>query len=320
MKKHILVTAMILLVCFSVSFVHAYDLPAGAKVDVDGILFSWEAEVNGVLSIPAVVGDIQITKIADYAFRGAGVGSVYIEEGVEEIGEGAFLASTVDYVDFPASIKTVGDYAFQGCEELTSFSIYSDDILFGKECFYGTGYLRIGVPCTLDLLSLHDKIADAKGDAEFAFDVMHTDLIPSMVEKDLFGNSIMVCRACGFKGSVYLDDVILPFEDVSSDAWYYPYVSTAYEFGILNGRSDTIFEPNANMTLAEAAKIAACIHSYNTDIGFDFSKEGGKWYDPYVTYCYENNIIDSHVSFDWEKNATRSEMAYLFSRADDGSY
>ena len=320
MKKFVFFMLIVLIFCCMLSFADADFISPGGAVDADGTLISYDVGINGVLSIPSAIGDVQVKKIADGAFKGAGVGSVYIGEGIEEIGNEAFSASTADYVDIPASVKKIGDYAFKDCGNLSSFSIYSADIVFGKEAFYGTGFLHIGVPCTADLLSLHDYIRDAKGDEEFTFDIMHTGLVPSMVEKDMFGHSMIICEDCGFKGSVYLDDIVLPFEDVSNDAWYYPYVSTAYEFGILKGKSETVFDPNANMTLAEAAKIAACIHLYLTDDSYNFETENGKWYEPYVTYCYENGVIDSHVSFDWEKNATRSEMAYLFSRADTGEY
>ena len=131
-------------------------------------------------------------------------------------------------------------------------------------------------------------------------------------------------EAVGIDGAneryIYFDNIELPFEDVLENAWYYPYVSTAYEFGFLNGKSETLFDPNANMTLAEAAKIAACISLYFSDEGYSFEGGNGKWYEPYVEYCYNSKIIDEHVHFEWEKAATRSEMAYLFSRADKGEY
>ena len=320
MKHFSFFTLIILIFCCTVSFANDDIISSGGTVDADGTLTSCEVGADGLIVVPFEINGVKVKKIGDGVFKGVEAGSVYIEEGIEEIGNEAFSESTIDYVDFSSSVKKIGDYAFKNCSNLTSFSAYSGDIVFGKEALYGTGYLHISVPCTADLLSLHDNIADAKGDDDFTFDIMHTGLVPSMVEKDMFGHSMIMCEDCGFKGSVYLDNIVLPFEDVSNDAWYYPYVSTAYEFGILKGKSETIFDPNANMTLAEAAKIAACIHMYYTDEAYNFETENGKWYEPYVKYCYDNKIVDVHVTFDWEKTATRSEMAYLFSRADTGEY
>lgn len=55
------------------------------------------------------------------------------------------------------------------------------------------------------------------------------------------------------------------FTDVSSTEWYASYVEIAYEYGLVNGTSATTFTPNKNLTLAEAIKLASCLHSiYNT--------------------------------------------------------
>ena len=104
---------------------------------------------------------------------------------------------------------------------------------------------------------------------------------------------MIYCEDCGFKGSKYLDDNPLPFSDVSQDAWYYAYVQTAYNFGIINGKSETIFDPNAGLTCAEAAKIAAVIHNQKRYDGekAEFQMLGENWYDVYVQYCYDNAYL-----------------------------
>ncbi|UKI36449.1 MAG: S-layer homology domain-containing protein [Clostridiales bacterium] len=47
---------------------------------------------------------------------------------------------------------------------------------------------------------------------------------------------------------------------------------------------------------------------------------GENWYDVYVDYCYDNGIIEDYIVFDWDENATRAQMAYLFSRCDVNPY
>lgn len=120
----------------------------------------------------------------------------------------------------------------------------------------GTSYLEFLTPCTADFDSLREKIIAAKGDDSFKFEEEHTSLVESMVEKDIYGNSIFYCEACDFKGSVYSENIDLPFVDISSDSWYYNYVQTAYDLGIIVGKSDELFEPDANMTCAEAAIVS----------------------------------------------------------------
>ena len=43
---------------------------------------------------------------------------------------------------------------------------------------------------------------------------MHTSLVESMTEKDIFGENMIYCEDCGFKGSKYLEDTPLPFADI----------------------------------------------------------------------------------------------------------
>ncbi len=55
------------------------------------------------------------------------------------------------------------------------------------------------------------------------------------------------------------------FTDVAEDAWYADNVRAAYEYGLINGQSATRFAPDNSLTVAEAVKLAACLHSiYHT--------------------------------------------------------
>ena len=105
------------------------------------------------------------------------------------------------------------------------------------------------------------------------------------------------------------------FVDVPENAWYYEYVNTAVELGIVNGRDDGLFIPDDGVTCAEAVKMAACAHAFMHSI--NISETGtDKWYDKYYNYCRDWQIIEPHVKLDMDKKATRAEVAYLFSRID----
>ena len=41
------------------------------------------------------------------------------------------------------------------------------------------------------------------------------------------------------------------FEDVAESAWYAPYVTAAFEYGFVSGNSETTYNPDGNITLAE---------------------------------------------------------------------
>lgn len=104
------------------------------------------------------------------------------------------------------------------------------------------------------------------------------------------------------------------FWDVKTDAWFYGNVADAYEMGLMNGTGASSFSPGNNMTLAEAVTLAARIHSLYHNGQESFKRyDGGSWYDPYVDYARENQIID--VNYDYSRPATREEFVHILARA-----
>lgn len=105
------------------------------------------------------------------------------------------------------------------------------------------------------------------------------------------------------------------FEDVGADTWYEDYVKIAYEFGIMTGKEENLFDIEGNLTYAEAITLASRIHKIfysGTDV-FEPSTTD-KWYDVYVSYALENNIL-MHSLVDYEKILTRSEFVSILSNA-----
>ena len=56
-------------------------------------------------------------------------------------------------------------------------------------------------------------------------------------------------------------EVKLPFTDVKEDDWYYKNVKNLYFAGLMNGTSETTFEPQGNLTRAEAAALIDRLYS-----------------------------------------------------------
>lgn len=55
------------------------------------------------------------------------------------------------------------------------------------------------------------------------------------------------------------------FTDVTQDSWYYEDVDNAVRLGIINGKTETTFAPDDNLTYAEAIKLAACMYQLYKD-------------------------------------------------------
>ena len=102
------------------------------------------------------------------------------------------------------------------------------------------------------------------------------------------------------------EDYVNPFKDVNEEAWYFPYVQTAVDRGMINGYSDGTFKPDQVVNKAEALKIAL----QSAHITVRDPKPGEKWYEPYMWWAFNNKIFDI-ATFKPEEELTRAEAAYL---------
>jgi len=104
----------------------------------------------------------------------------------------------------------------------------------------------------------------------------------------------------------------MTFVDVQPDAWYYEDVKYAVENGLINGRSKDKFAPEGMLTYAETIKLAACMNQLYNE-GAVTIASGSPWYQPYVDYCRENEIIENE--YDWTRPVSRSEYIAVFAKA-----
>ncbi len=101
-----------------------------------------------------------------------------------------------------------------------------------------------------------------------------------------------------------------PFVDVPDNTWYRGDVEIAHKNGLINGISATTYVPENNMTVAEAIKLAACMHQLYYD-GSVTLTNGSPWYSTYVEYALANDII-SGVYTDYNSKITRREFVNIF--------
>ena len=79
------------------------------------------------------------------------------------------------------------------------------------------------------------------------------------------------------------------FADVAEDSWYYESVRAAGEFGLMNGKSASVFDPDGEVTTAEGLTIACRLHAIYHRGTADFESTT-PWYKAYLTYGRENDI------------------------------
>ena len=103
------------------------------------------------------------------------------------------------------------------------------------------------------------------------------------------------------------------FTDIGG--WYEPYVIRGYELGLIDGTGADTFSPDSNMTIAEAVKLAACLHSTYTTGSADFPAiQGQPRWQVYADYCLEEGILAEPFA-DYGNAITRAQFAVLFAAA-----
>lgn len=106
---------------------------------------------------------------------------------------------------------------------------------------------------------------------------------------------------------------ITQFSDISPEDWFADDILTARKKGLIEGTGNNSFNPMGDVTVAEAVTMAA--RMYEKHFGAKITpipNDGGKWYSDYILYAIAAGIIN-HADFeDYERSATRAEMAYIF--------
>lgn len=120
-------------------------------------------------------------------------------------------------------------------------------------------------------------------------------------------------------GSAKVTQRTVVFTDVPEGNWYYDYVYAAVSAGLINGMTSTTFEPESGFTVAQAIKIAACLHQYYYDGSVTLENDPEVWFKSYISYAVENGICDSSydtMSYD-KLNAPidRRDFAVIFYNA-----
>ena len=115
------------------------------------------------------------------------------------------------------------------------------------------------------------------------------------------------------------------FTDVTADKWYYTYVNIAYHYGIVNGVSDTQFNPDGVITRQEAAVMVtrgAKLCGMDTEFNETSTRDILSQFTDYITidgwaknqmaFCYENGIIsDKNIEALPKHQITRAEVATM---------
>ena len=118
----------------------------------------------------------------------------------------------------------------------------------------------------------------------------------------------------------------MTFSDIKETDWFAVSVAEAVNLGLIDGKGidkngENRFDPDGNITLAEAVKLAACIHQLCTT-GTVTLTNGDPWYESYADYGRDLFLSESETGFSYESVMrmpdhviNRAEFAWLFARS-----
>lgn len=106
------------------------------------------------------------------------------------------------------------------------------------------------------------------------------------------------------------------YTDVAAGAWYNNAVSTLSAMGIITGYPDGTFRPNAYITRAEFAAIAARFDADGDKTLAAFSDIANHWAKDEISVAYNNGWVDGYPNgtFGPRRNITRAETVTLVNR------
>lgn len=112
---------------------------------------------------------------------------------------------------------------------------------------------------------------------------------------------------------------IYGFTDIGSVDWAKDSIMALYNLGIVNGRGNGIFEPNASVKREEFAKMMVGVMGYSVNDSdvTEFTDANGAWYTPYIAAAVNNGLITGRGdgTFGVGDDITRQDIAVIIHRA-----
>ena len=141
MKK---ILPLIILFLFSFSAIHADD-------------FKWELSADGTLTISGTSMTDYEPKSTPWYDNRHKIKKVVIEDGVTNIGDYAFYGCEyLSSVTIPNSVTSIGHWVFKNCSRLTSVTIPNSVTSIGNEAFYGCSRLTsVTIPNSVTSIGDH---------------------------------------------------------------------------------------------------------------------------------------------------------------------
>jgi len=114
----------------------------------------------------------------------------------------------------------------------------------------------------------------------------------------------------------------LPFTDIDHVSWAHIAIEHLYNNKVLNGKSETVFDPDSNVKREEFVKLV--VNGFGLEkagkIGFE-DVETGAWYEEFLNIAFNSGVVNgiSEKEFGVGQCITREDMAVVIYRAVEAS-
>lgn len=227
-------------------------------------------------------------------------GIEFTVDTTKEYDQGELYPGSTYYA--PASINRVTINSINGQEfdpEATYVVVTNDYTAAGGDTYY--------------TFSTSDDIVDTGAAMDTVVVDYITEVLDGVITEEAYGEP---------KGriTVITEAGELPFTDVTEADWFYEYVLAAYTDGLMNGISDTTFEPYSNMSRAMLVTMLYRLDGepeVEGDVSDVFTDcADGQYYSDAVLWASQNGIVNgrSDTQYDPFANLSRQEMAAILYR------
>lgn len=313
-----------------------YTGAGGAVVIPDGVTRIGREAFYQCTGLTNITIPNSVTDIGSRAFQKSGLTSITIPSSVSYIGEFSFSIDTLTSFSVdPGNPNFSSKDGVLYDKDQTSLLVYPrgkkdttfvvpDGVVKIKEWAYYEGNLTsVSIPSSVTAIGEGVFFSKYSGLANIYYSGTEEQWNNIAIDKNNSGLTSATIHYNSYNAATPRNDSAFPkvstyalgqFADISSSDWYAANVQTVYECGLMSGVSDKLFNPDGNLTTAEAIAIASRLHSLYYGNNIDSTSSGGNpWYQPYIDYAAQCNIIST--AYAYNESVSRTNFALFISNA-----
>lgn len=145
MKRKIFSAIFVLTILLCVPLAANAEIIDSGECGAQGDNVTWTLDDTGTLTISGEGKMRDYGSLPAWHSNRSNIKNIIIGNGVTYIGEASFLGCAISDITFPDSVVAIGDWAFNGCNELKRVNFGSGMTDFGYNIFDGCSISEVGI-------------------------------------------------------------------------------------------------------------------------------------------------------------------------------